>query len=59
MAANGYGTNYLGWREGQKSNGTAAVEGADAAAAVPQTVVAAEPAASPVASEAVDFTKQE
>ena len=61
LAANGYGTNYLGWREGQKSNDTAAVDGSAVVPHAPATINSAPAVESsnPAASEAVDFTKKE
>lgn len=64
----GYGSNYLGWREGQKANGTApAVETSElagtsdaAAPSVPVDVPAVvDVAAVPASGGAVDFTKQQ
>ena len=62
----GYGNNYLGWREGQKANGTAPVVessepggNSDAVPSVPVDVPAAEVAAVPASDGAIDFIEQQ
>jgi hypothetical protein len=64
FSESGYGSNYLGWREGQKANGTApAVEASelgtsDAAPSVPADAPVVDVAAVPASGGAIDFTKE-